>query len=127
MRGSDKMPCPFCVDKVEAFLHNELAYARCDLNPVTPGHLLLIPFRHTASFFDLSAEEQRALLALLGQAKSVLDESHAPAGYNIGVNVGAAAGQTILHAHLHLIPRYLGDAEHPRGGVRAVIPGRQSY
>jgi diadenosine tetraphosphate (Ap4A) HIT family hydrolase len=108
-------------------LINEHAHARWDLNPVTPAHVLLIPNRHVASVFDIRDDERAALLLLLSQAKALLDDSHAPAGYNIGVNVGIAAGQTIPHAHIHLIPRYHGDVANPRGGVRGVIPDRQSY
>ena len=119
--------CPFCVDRGDAFLHNELAYIRCDANPVTPGHLLLIPFRHVGSYFDTTQEERIALLQLLDRAKTLLDENHAPDGYNIGINIGEHGGQTIAHVHLHLIPRYRGDVENPRGGVRGVIPGKQSY
>jgi diadenosine tetraphosphate (Ap4A) HIT family hydrolase len=121
--------CPFCVGDGDGdlFLHNSLAYARCDAHPVTPGHLLIIPFRHVANYFDTTHEERVALLQLLDEAKALLDESLAPAGYNIGVNVGDVAGQTISHVHMHLIPRYHGDTENPRGGVRGVIPSKQSY
>jgi diadenosine tetraphosphate (Ap4A) HIT family hydrolase len=108
-------------------LRNESAYGRFDLNPVTPGHLLLIPLRHVADFFALTAAERAALFALLDPAKALLDERYKPAGYNLGVNVGAAAGQTIEHVHLHVIPRYHGDVANPRGGVRGVIPAKQNY
>jgi diadenosine tetraphosphate (Ap4A) HIT family hydrolase len=118
--------CPFCrLD--HAVLKNELAYALFDTHPVNPGHLLILPKRHVASYFEATAEEKSALLALLEVAKRLLDEQYAPDGYNIGVNVGEAAGQTIPHLHLHLIPRYLGDVAQPRGGVRGVIPDKQSY
>lgn len=120
-------PCPFCDADGDIFLRNSHAYARRDKYPVTPGHLLLIPFRHVASYFDTTDEERVALLQLLHEAKVVLDDSYAPAGYNIGINVGEVAGQTIPHVHVHLIPRYHGDVAHPRGGVRGVIPARQSY
>jgi diadenosine tetraphosphate (Ap4A) HIT family hydrolase len=118
--------CPFC-DVAAAVLGNELAYVRFDKYPVTPGHLLILPRRHVANFFDTTAAEQAALWALLADAKRLLDERHAPDGYNVGINVGAAAGQTIMHVHVHLIPRYRGDIENPRGGVRGVIPARQNY
>lgn len=124
---STSLSCPFCQTAEDVVLRNELAYARYDKNPVAPGHLLLIPFRHVASYFDTSDEERRALLQLLDHAKTLLDARHTPAGYNIGVNVGDVAGQTIMHVHLHLIPRYPGDVENPRGGVRGVIPARQCY
>lgn len=119
--------CPFCIDHGDMFLRNDLVYARYDANPVTPGHLLLIPFRHVASYFDTTQAERLALLQLLDEAKRLLDASHAPDGYNIGINIGEHSGQTVAHVHLHVIPRYRGDVENPRGGVRGVIPGKQSY
>ena len=119
-------PCPFC-EPDEPVLANALAYARWDTSPVNPGHLLLIPYRHVETWFDASDGEKQALWTLLDQAKIVLDANYRPDGYNIGMNVGAAAGQTILHLHIHLIPRYRGDVAEPRGGVRGVIPARQNY
>ena len=92
-----------------------------------PGHLLLIPFRHIPTLFEATDEEQAALLALVREAKDLLDERFHPDGYNIGVNVGTAAGQTVMHLHVHVIPRYAGDMEDPRGGVRGVIPERRGY
>ncbi|WP_247869714.1 HIT family protein [Herbaspirillum sp. ST 5-3] len=120
-------PCPFCAISDAVFLLNQHVHARWDLHPVTPAHALLVPNRHVASFFDTTDDERAALLQLLKEAKALLDDRHAPAGYNIGINIGEAAGQTIPHAHVHLIPRYHGDVENPRGGVRGVIPARQSY
>jgi diadenosine tetraphosphate (Ap4A) HIT family hydrolase len=121
-----KRPCPFCRTD-EALLTNALAYARLDKFPVSPGHLLVIPLRHKASFFAVDVEELKAIWALVVEAKRLLDKKFHPAGYNLGVNVGDAAGQTIAHAHLHLIPRYHGDVENPSGGVRGVIPMKQHY
>jgi diadenosine tetraphosphate (Ap4A) HIT family hydrolase len=118
--------CPFCA-RSDIVLKNDLAYARYDKYPGTPGHLLLIPFRHVASFFEVTAEERCALLSLLDDAKVLLDRMRRPDGYNIGVNVGDCAGQTIGHVHVHFIPRYKGDVAEPRGGVRGVIPAKQSY
>lgn len=118
--------CPFC-EILEAVLGNDLAYARYDKFPVTPGHLLILPRRHVKTWFDARPEEQRALLALLDEGKRLLDSLHHPAGYNIGINVGEVGGQTVMHLHVHLIPRYRGDCADPRGGVRGVIPTRQSY
>jgi diadenosine tetraphosphate (Ap4A) HIT family hydrolase len=118
--------CPFCA-RAESVLQNNLAYARYDKYPVTQGHLLLIPFRHMASFFEATQEERLALLSLLDEAKQLLDRLHRPDGYNIGVNVGDCAGQTVWHMHIHFIPRHSGDVSDPRGGVRGVIPARQSY
>ena len=124
---NEKAPvCPFChPDGV--LLKNDLAYAKPDKFPVNPGHLLIIPQRHVADFFLTTREEKAALLSLLDEAKHYIDGEHAPAGYNVGINVGEVAGQTIPHVHVHLIPRYKGDMESPRGGVRGVIPSRQSY
>lgn len=117
-------PCPFCTDD-GALLGNPLAYVRADKFPVTAGHLLLIPRRHEPDFLAVTADELAALWELLGHAKGLLERERHPDGYNLGVNVGVAAGQTVSHAHLHLIPRYRGDSTDPRGGVRAVIPARQ--
>lgn len=118
--------CPFCVVQ-EAIAQNEHAYARLDKYPVNPGHVLVIPRRHVGSFFETSWPEKQAMLNLVDEMKVLLDRQFAPAGYNIGVNIGETAGQTIMHVHLHLIPRYQGDTPNPRGGVRGVIPGKQSY
>ena len=118
--------CPFCHPD-GTLLENALAYAKPDKYPVNPGHLLIIPKRHVADFFRTTEAEKTALLSLLDEAKLYLDDKHAPAGYNVGINVGEAAGQTIMHVHLHLIPRYRGDIENPRGGVRGVIPAQQNY
>lgn len=118
--------CPFCHPDSILF-ENNLAYVQQDKYPVTPGHLLIIPKRHVADFFLTTGAEKTELLSLLDKAKLYLDGKHAPAGYNVGINVGEVAGQTISHVHVHLIPRYQGDVENPRGGVRGVIPSRQSY
>ncbi|MFN4326975.1 MAG: HIT family protein [Azonexus sp.] len=118
--------CPFCT-LGEIVLRNELAYVKFDLHPVNSGHCLVIPFRHVADFFATTQAERQAMLALVDPAKALLDARHKPDGYNLGVNVGSVAGQTVPHVHLHLIPRYAGDVEHPRGGVRGVIPARQNY
>jgi diadenosine tetraphosphate (Ap4A) HIT family hydrolase len=121
-------PCPFCTLAEDRILSsNELAVATPDGFPVSPGHTLIIPKRHVASWFDTTPEEQLAVIALLGQMKSHLDAERSPAGYNIGINDGPAAGQTVRHLHLHLIPRYDGDTEDPRGGVRWVFPHRAAY
>lgn len=120
--------CPFCSNKRgKILLSNELAFVIEDSYPVNRGHLLVIPFRHVKSVFELTSQEKSAILALLEQAQILLDREYAPNGYNVGVNVGEAAGQTILHTHIHLIPRYWGDVSNPRGGVRGVIPSKQSY
>lgn len=95
--------------------------------PITPGHTLVIPRRHVDSFFNLTAEERVDLLGLLDQAKAGIDKEFKPDTYNIGINDGPAAGQTVPHLHIHLIPRYTGDVSDPRGGVRWIIPGKADY
>jgi diadenosine tetraphosphate (Ap4A) HIT family hydrolase len=120
--------CPFCVLPAEQILlANRHGVVVRDGFPVSPGHTLVIPRRHLASYFDLQEEERNALLALLEGAKRALDSEFQPDGYNIGINDGAAAGQTIPHLHLHLIPRYTADQADPRGGVRWVIPQKADY
>lgn len=121
-----KNNCIFC-NQEELILENELAWARYDKYPVSPGHLLIITKRHVADFFDTTTDERRALNNLLEEAKKMLDRANGPDGYNIGVNCGEAAGQTIMHLHIHLIPRYQGDIDNPRGGVRGVIPDKRIY
>ena len=106
---------------------NATAMTIRDGYPVSPGHTLLIPKRHTGSFFDLSTLERDDLLALLDRAKQALDAELQPQGYNIGINDGAAAGQTVPHLHVHLIPRFEGDLPDPRGGVRWVILAKSKY
>ena len=120
--------CPFCALPAERVLfRNDAAVAVRDAYPVTPGHTLVIPRRHVASYFDATPLEREAMLALLDAAMQQLQDEFGPAGYNIGINDGAAAGQTIGHLHMHLIPRYPGDRPDPRGGVRWVIPDRADY
>ena len=122
------MACLFCsVPRDEILIDGAIAIARRDTYPVSPGHTLIIPRRHVASFFETTEEERLAMMKLLDQAKAILDEKHKPDGYNIGINGGAAAGQTVMHLHIHLIPRYAGDSSDPRGGVRRVIPGKAAY
>jgi len=119
-------PCRFCSPR-GVTRQNELAYCERDSYPVSPGHSLIIPFRHCASFFDLTPEEMTACMELLAQQQAAVDEEFNPDGYNVGVNVNAAGGQSIFHVHIHLIPRYTGDSSHPQGGVRQVIPEKADY
>jgi diadenosine tetraphosphate (Ap4A) HIT family hydrolase len=122
------MQCPFCQpDPDRIVARNEFAIAVTDGFPVNPGHTLIVPLRHVASWFDATPEEQAALFALLAEVRAELDATLHPAGYNIGINVGAAAGQTVMHLHVHLIPRFDGDVDDPSGGVRFVIPSRGNY
>lgn len=118
--------CIFC-NPEKVILENSLALAIYDGYPVSTGHMLIISKRHVSNFFDTTSEERQALNALLNEAKRWLDEKHHPDGYNIGINCGESAGQTIMHLHIHLIPRYKGDIDNPRGGVRGVIPEKRIY
>ena len=106
-------------------MENSAAYARLDSASLAPGHVIVVPRRHVADFFDLSAEEQSAVLALLNQARRIIQAKHGPDGYNVGVNVGKAAGQNRMHVHVHLIPRYAGDVADPAGGIRRVLAGKR--
>lgn len=121
--------CVFCSERAraEALAANELAVAFSAGFPVSPGHALIVPRRHEPDFFSLSAEEQAAVIALVNPVRTVLDREFRPDGYNLGVNAGRAAGQTIMHTHLHVIPRYSGDVPEPRGGVRWVLPETARY
>ena len=123
-----EVSCPFCALPAERILilADEALVIR-DAFPVSPGHTLVIPRRHIGSFFELSDAERTCMVELLAQAKAQLDLSFQPDGFNIGINDGAAAGQTVQHLHLHLIPRYRGDVPDPRGGVRWVMPGKAKY
>ena len=128
MKEVDTSACPFCTLPVARVIdENITAIAIRDGFPVALGHTLLIPKRHTGSFFDLSEQERRDILFLLDRAKLVLDKEFSPQGYNIGINDGMAGGQTVPHLHVHLIPRYVGDVPDPRGGVRWVIPDKAKY
>ena len=120
----DSGSCELC-DRAEVLLENALAYARHDNNALSRGHALIVPKRHVADFFDMTAGEQAAVLALLNEARAMINGRHAPDGYNIGVNIGKAAGQSRMHVHVHLIPRYAGDVPDPRGGVRRVLAGHR--
>ena len=121
--------CIFCnLDNSRIEKENSFALSFKDLYPVTSGHTLVIPKRHTQSFFDLTGEEKKAMLELLESQRSDLMKSDKSiTGFNIGVNDGTDSGQTIMHCHIHLIPRRSGDMKEPRGGVRGVIPEKQSY
>lgn len=123
------MQCVFCtMNKEQIVASNNLAYAVRDTSPVTPLHTLILPYRHVADYFELGADEKHAIDDLLEETRmGILTRDPTVAGFNIGVNVGAVAGQTIFHCHVHLIPRRPGDVANPRGGVRAVIPGKADY
>ena len=121
--------CPFCKAEStrEIIASSLLSIAFFDGFPVSPGHALIIPRRHVASLFDLTKEEKQDMINLAESVRIIIDEKYHPDGYNLGVNVGEAAGQSIFHVHIHVIPRYKGDVPNPRGGVRGVIPDKQNY
>ena len=120
--------CPFCDLPAERIVAgNEIGLVIRDAFPVSRGHTLVLPRRHVGLFFDLTANERSGLLDLLDQAKVSIATQFKPDGYNIGINDGAAAGQTVPHLHIHLIPRYAGDVPDPRGGVRWIFPEKADY
>jgi diadenosine tetraphosphate (Ap4A) HIT family hydrolase len=115
--------CELCRPDM-VLLEDEQAYVRFDNNSLARGHVLVVPRRHVASFFDMTWDEKTSVLALLDRAKGQIETEFKPDGYNIGVNVGRAGGQSRMHVHLHLIPRYTGDVTDPRGGVRCVLANK---
>jgi len=120
--------CPFCkLEDSRIFAASDCAVAIKDGFPVTPGHTLVIPRRHVHSIYHLTDDEQAELWVLVGRVRQMLFEDLAVDSFNIGVNDGSAAGQTIEHAHIHLIPRRVGDVPDPRGGIRQVIPAKARY
>lgn len=120
--------CPFCEPEADrVWFENDLGIVLWDAFPVTQGHVLVVPRRHVARIAELSENEQAALWALVMKARTRLDDDLHPDGFNIGVNDGRAAGQTVMHAHIHVIPRRDGDVEDPRGGVRWVISDKARY
>jgi diadenosine tetraphosphate (Ap4A) HIT family hydrolase len=120
--------CVFCTLPAERIQgENEHGMWILDAHPVSPGHSLIVPKRHIESFFEATPAEREALLSLLDLAREHVCRDHAPSGYNIGVNEGSAAGSSVPHLHVHLIPRFPGDSENPRGGIRWVIPDRADY
>ena len=122
-------PCPFCdLDGLEIIARSANFFVIYDKTPVTPGHCLIIPFRHLADAFDLSPDEVVEVWALARKMRrQLLEDDPAISGFNLGFNSGVDSGQTVFHVHIHLIPRRRGDVEKPRGGVRGVIPARQHY
>ena len=122
------MSCPFCTKISERIVEeNEYAIWIYDGFPVSSGHSLILPKRHVASFFDVTHKERLAMLFLVDRAKTKAQETHHPDAFNIGINDGQSAGQTVPHVHLHLIPRYNGDVDDARGGLRWVLPNKADY
>jgi diadenosine tetraphosphate (Ap4A) HIT family hydrolase len=114
------MTCELCIPD-EVLFETPLAYVRPDSNSLSKGHVIVVPKRHVEGFFEMTPQEQAAVLELLTKTQRSLQALHKPDGYNIGVNVGSAAGQSRMHVHVHLIPRYAGDVSDPAGGVRRVL------
>jgi diadenosine tetraphosphate (Ap4A) HIT family hydrolase len=120
--------CVLCTLPKERILgENEHAVWVLDAHPVSPGHSLVVSKRHVESFFETPPAEREGILSLLHQAREHVAQNHAPSGYNIGINEGPAAGQTVPHLHVHLIPRFTGDRKNPRGGVRWVLPEKADF
>jgi len=120
--------CPFCIGFEDRLaFQDEHVLGIWDKFPVSPGHLLIVPRRHVANWFDATPDEQAAMTSAIETARGVIEEEHAPDGYNIGMNLGEAAGQPVFHLHLHVIPRYKGDSEDPRGGIRLLMPDKAAY
>lgn len=124
-----KSDCPFCnpSSNKELILESAQAYSIFDKYPVNPGHALIIPKRHISDYFELSFKEQSSCIFMLNEVKKEIYKRFKPNGFNVGVNIGEIAGQTVSHVHIHLIPRYSGDVDDPIGGVRGVIPDKRKY
>jgi len=128
MKTGDNLDCIFCnIEKDRIVTENETAYAIYDGFPVNKGHMLIIPKKHIKDYFESSEQDKDGLWKLVDECKKIVDKKFNPDGYNIGINCGETAGQTVMHLHIHLIPRYIGDIDNPRGGVRGVIPNKRIY
>lgn len=119
--------CIFCEPKREILAQNTHVIAVFDSFPVSPGHALILPRRHVVTIWDLEPEEYSDCFTLVRHARSAIESRFSPDGFNVGANCGEAAGQSVWHAHIHVIPRYKGDTPNPRGGVRHVIPLKGNY
>jgi diadenosine tetraphosphate (Ap4A) HIT family hydrolase len=126
--AADTRACPFCSVSPDRLFHRgDTILGLWDGFPVSPGHALLVPRRHVATWFEASADERAELVAGIDRAREAIAQRHRPAGFNVGMNLGEAAGQTVAHLHVHVIPRYPGDVDDPRGGIRWVVPGKARY
>lgn len=129
IKRKENLTCPFCnpdTDR-ELIVESATAYSIFDKFPVSKGHALIIPKKHCADYFDLTFKEQSACVFMLNTVKQIIRTEFSPDGFNIGININEAAGQTVPHVHIHIIPRYKGDVPEPRGGVRGVIPEKRNY
>ena len=120
------MDCELCRDE-KALFGDDNAFVRYDNNSLSKGHILVVPRRHVADFFEMTWAEKTSILALLDRAKADISREHSPDGFNIGVNIGTAGGQSRMHVHVHLIPHYVGDVADPSGGIRCVLPRRPEH
>lgn len=116
-----------CINNHNFIIENELAVGKFDEFPVNEGHFEVVTRRHVIDWWNTTKEEKTAIFDLIDTAKEIIDKKYNPDGYNIGMNLGKYAGQSVMHLHVHLIPRYKGDVSNPRGGVRGVIPNKQNY
>ena len=124
----NKPGCPFCDrSPSDTLCSSDTGFAFLDPYPVTVGHTLVVPHRHVASLYELSAADQAELHAMVAEVRTLLMRRYGTTDFNIGINDGTAAGQTVLHAHIHVIPRRRGDVADPKGGVRLVIPEKAKY
>lgn len=121
------MHCIFCQHDRPILAQTKLSFAFLDSFPVSTGHALVLPKRHVESIWELTTEEYVDAFDLVRQVKEILQKQFEPQGFNVGVNCGEAAGQTVFHAHIHVVPRYKGDVPNPRGGVRNIISGKGNY
>jgi diadenosine tetraphosphate (Ap4A) HIT family hydrolase len=120
--------CPFCSAPANKIIfENNLVKAFWDAYPVSSGHALVVPKRHFPSLFEIANDEADAIFNAIHETRSIIEKKYSPHGYNIGINEGEAAGQTIMHLHVHVIPRYKSDSEDPRGGIRWIFPDKARY
>ena len=127
-RITPERPCPFCcLTPGRIVASNVHAVAIFDAYPISPAHMLIVPRRHIASFFEVTDEERQSIMTLLAQMRDKLILEKGVAGFNIGINEGIAAGQTVMHLHIHLIPRFTDDMPDPRGGIRWIFPDKAVY
>jgi len=117
--------CELCVPE-SVLDESELAYVRLESNSLSRGHVVVVPRRHVADFFEMTSPEHMAVVELLNRARVLIQSQYSPDGYNVGVNIGRAAGQSRMHVHVHLIPRYAGDVPNPAGGIRCVLAGKHA-
>ncbi len=120
--------CKFCnIEKNRIVIKSEFSLAFYDKYPVNNGHVLVVPIKHTTSYFEMTAGEKIDMWNLVDKVKIFLEKKYNPDGYNVGIHIGEDAGQTVFHCHIHVSPRYKGDVDFPEGGVRGVIPNKQKY